>query len=103
MMVLSIDKITHQYTAQRLSDGSDRRVITREKHIAKVMNDDKVLVAEFDHEPTEQEIENAVNSGEAVESQEPADLILLLKMKLQEQAEITEILLQMELEKEGII
>lgn len=103
MVILSIDEKVYQYIAQRLSDGSDRRVVTKRQYVAKVVHEDKIFIAEFDHEPDHEEIEDAVNSGEVVESQEPADLILLLKMKLQEQTETTEILLQMQLEKEGIL
>ena len=101
MNILSIEKTERQYVTQRLSDGSDRQEIVETAYTVKFEANDKVHVLEFDHDPTRQEIVDA--SGGAVESKDPADLILLLGQRLKEQSEITELLLQMQLEKEGIL
>ena len=63
--------------------------------------DAKVYALEFDRDPTEQEVTDALVG--AVESKDPSDAILLLTHKMQAQTELVELLVQMQLEKEGLL
>jgi hypothetical protein len=103
MQILAKNAQTETYIKQRFSDGSDRELVTVTRHIVKVAQDDKVYRLEFDHDPTDQEIMDAITTGEAAESKDPADQILLLNVKLREHSELIAILLQMQLEREGIL
>ena len=103
MQILTREIDSRLIVKQRLSDGSDRQEIDITRYMVKVMQDDKVYVLDFDNDPTEQEIKEAYDTGKAVESKESGDLILLLRQKLKDQTELSELLLQMQLEKEGIL
>ena len=100
MNILSIEKTERQYITQRLSDGSDRQEISVTIYTVKVADNNKIYNIAFDHEPTEQEITDSIANGQAVESNDPLDKILLKQIQ---QEEMIEILTMMLLEKEGIL
>jgi len=98
-------KIINQYTTelthivQRLSDGSDRREVTTITHHIEVEQDGIRYRLSFDHEPTEQEIANAVAAGQGEVMSDPAELA----RQLGELRQTQDILLMMLLEKEGVL
>lgn len=98
-------KILNQYTTeqilivQRLSDGSDRREVTITTYHVGVEQDGIRYRLNFDHEPTEQEIADALAAGEGEIISDPAELA----RQLGELRQAQDILLMMLLEKEGIL
>lgn len=103
MQILASKANTETQIRQRLSDGSDREEIAVTRYTVKVAQDDVVYTLVFDSQPTDTQITEAFNAGIAEASNEPTDLILLLNQKIKEQADNVELLITMQLEKEGII
>lgn len=64
MEILSIHPKTKQGIYGRMSDGSDRQIVTITRYIAEVKHDNRRYQLAFDHEPTEQEIADAIAAGE---------------------------------------
>ena len=100
MNVLSTEKTERQYVTQRLSDGSDRQEIVETAYTVKFVDNNKIYISTFDHEPTEQEIADSITNGQAIESNDLLDKILLKQIQ---QEEMIEILTMMLLEKEGVL
>lgn len=63
MEILSIYPKTEQGIYGRMSDGSDRQIVTITRYIAEVKHDNRRYQLAFDHEPTEQEIADAIAAG----------------------------------------
>ena len=98
--IIDIQESKNKFVSQRLSDASDRQEITITTYDAKIANNNKIYILTFDHEPTEQEITDAIANGQATESNDPLDKILLKQIQ---QEEMIEILTMMLLEKDGVL
>jgi hypothetical protein len=99
MKILSQYATEQTQIVQRLSDGSDRRTVTITTYHVEVEDEGIRYRFRFDHEPTEQEINDALAVGEGEIISDPAELA----RQLGELRQAQDILLMMMLEKEGIL
>lgn len=67
MKIINITSLITPIIVGRMSDGSDRQVLEITTWQVEVEQDGRVFALTFDHEPTEQEITDALEQGQGQE------------------------------------
>lgn len=78
MQIIDKNVETTSTVIGRFSDGSDRQEVVIPKYKVKIESDDRFYILTFDHDPTEQEVQDAFSVGQFTEVTTVEDLAIKL-------------------------